>query len=158
MPRSAKIPADHHVARYANKQRCVLDEAGIPIWVYPAAFELKAMTPNGPEGWLSTTWLEFLGKEKSQIEQCRDALQALRQGRLDPRPSGALAVLNIGSTLSRAKELGTTLRVLHEPRLGQGNPAYAPVRGYRPGCPETFLSEVFVKSGCVTTVHVGSLL
>jgi hypothetical protein len=157
MTRSPKIASDNHVVRYANKQRCVLNDAGVPVWVTPAAFELKVDTKDGPEEWLSTTWLEFLGGEMSQPDQCRAALVAMRAGRLDPRPSGALAILNVGGSIARAKELGRTLRALHEPHLGEGNSAYATIRGYRAGCPEAFLSEVFVKRGCVSTVHVRSL-
>src|ERR1039458_285428 len=146
MTRSTTISADHHVVRYANKQRCVLNVAGVPVWVLPAAFELRAETPDGPEKWLSTTWLEFLGENLSRSEQCRAAIQAMRAGKLNPGRSGALAVLNVGRTTQRGKELGRPLRVMHEPRLGDGNPAYSPIRGYRPGCPEAFLDEVFVRS------------
>ena len=157
MPARPTLPREDHVARYVNKQRCVLDDTGIPIWVLPAAFELRAQTANGPEKWLSTTWLEFFGRDLSVAEQCHHAVAAMRAGKLDPRPSGAIAILHIGHGIARARELGARLRATHEPEQGNGNPAYSPIRGYKPGCPESFLDQVFARGACIRTIPVRAL-
>lgn len=153
------IPDTHHVARYVPKRLQVRDVEDRLQGVFPEAFELAAEKNGYPEEWLSTTWLEFFQTATSRDEQCVCVMNAMKTTGFEPKRSGALAILSVGRLIQngRACLLKLRLRVLHEPKLGKGNPAYAPVRGYKAGCPKDVIHDVFVVGACVQVLEVGKL-
>ena len=83
------VPDDHHVARYCNPQRIIIDpETQAILGVYPEAFELRT---KEKETYLSAFWMESFGIGINLEAQYLAVVAALRKKHKNMKPQGAFA-------------------------------------------------------------------
>lgn len=139
MPTS-NIPKDDHFVRHCGYQKLEIINGEV-AGVFPQAFELR---PED-DGYLSGSWSEYF--QGSQLERLRQTLDAMRSSGRRLAPNSALVEVKVGGIMESAKiEFGRILRVLHEPERGEGNDAYATVRGLPTSASLDFLQQVFVSN------------
>lgn len=115
-----QLPDDDHVAYYCSSSK--IDGRGLP--------SARAFLPRGNETHLSVNWLEYLGEpdRPSAIARVRLVLDK----KITIRPSGRLAVLNVGEAKGAARGAGnTTLAVEHRPE--PCDPSHTGITGYSSG-------------------------
>ena len=111
------IADEDHVAHYCSPKRVV---DGLPSG---NAFELR----EGRDTYLSVDWLEKLDRydTATAIERLRSVLAE----KIEVRPKGQLAVLNVGEARQAARKRGNhTLRVIHRPEPERES--HAGIEGY----------------------------
>jgi hypothetical protein len=137
---ASSVPMHDSIVRHCGHQKIEWD-GGLPVGVYPAAFELYAKD----NGYLSTSWLEYFGN--NSLVSLKETVVAMENSGRKLGKNSALVTLSVSQMLTNAKAgYAIKLRVLHEPKLGGGNKAYSTVRGYQPGAPQAFLVDVFLIS------------
>ena len=137
------LPDDSHVVRYAKPTLVREDES-----VGGEAFQLRP----GEES-LSVSWLEcFLGMSNAeQVDEVR------RRSRLQLRPSGRFAELNVGRTKEYVHGELADLRFLHDPLPADGEFEADPFHSGITGLPAADSPEAELVGDmiaeCVTAVH-----
>ena len=116
---NGSIPDDHHVAHYCKPSQV---DDGVPS---PDAF-----LPRRTEDYRSVNWLEFFGA-LSRTDAVERVRESLRGKAFTIKPSGRLAVLNVGEAKSAARGAGRPVRVEHAPE--QNDPSHAGIMGYAAG-------------------------
>ena len=141
--RGDELPDVSHVVRYA-KPTLVREDGSVG----GEAFQLR----SGEES-LSVNWLEcFPGISKSQqVEQVR------QRSRLQLRPNGRFAELNVGQTKEHGHGELTDLRFVHDPLPAEGefepDPSHSEIAGLPAAdSPEAELVGDMIAE-CVTAVH-----
>jgi hypothetical protein len=120
------LPNDDHVVRHISSQLLIRDEADQAkrvIGCFPQAFELR---PG--ERYLSASWLEFFSGNKH--ERMVAAVDAVAKTRT-VKPSHGFALGNVAEVKDACASFGLKIRVIHEPKRNNPNPAYTAIRNYR---------------------------
>lgn len=142
--RGDDLPDDSHVIRYAKPTLVREDES-----VGGEAFQLR---PG--EASLSVNWLEYF----SDISNPEQVDEVRRRSRLQLRPSGRFAELNVGRTREHVQDELTDLRFVHDPLEAEAafeaDPSHSEITGLPPAdSPEAELIGDMIAE-CVTAVHL----
>lgn len=131
MARGDSIPDDNEVARWIKPKllgrddddNVVLDAHGRPVFVFPAAFELR-----DDEDSLSVTWLQYFAEGRAQhLPKAADAFrQTTRSGKLQAQ--SAFAIAKVGALKETGVRHDLKLRILEDPI--DGNPGHSEIRRY----------------------------
>jgi len=106
------IPDINHVTRYCGGSRVKEDGT-----ISGDAFRLRKLRGGQVEEYLSTNWLELLGKE-NRVEEIGEVQKILALKMQCVGSTARIAVLNVGETCGYVKlnsDDKRILRVLHEP-------------------------------------------
>lgn len=119
------LPSSDPIVRYVRPQ-LILDDGSAA----GAAFELRPDRPD--ETGVSVHWLEAFAPDKeNQLAEVR------RRCRLERRPNGRFAEMNIGAVIRHVEQDLQGIRVLHDPLEACGesdeDPSYAQITGLPPG-------------------------
>lgn len=118
-----ELPEDAHVVRYASPRQVHADGS-----LDSSVFRLRPQDAG-----LSINWLEAFGDtaRAQQLEQVR------RLSRLNMRPNGRLAELNVGRTKRLLRERLPTLSFRHQPLAADdryaADPSHSEIAGLPPG-------------------------
>lgn len=115
-----QLPDDDHVAYYCSSSK--IDGRGLP--------SARAFLPRDHENHLSVNWLERFEEPDRPSAVAR--VRLVLDKKIKIRPSGQLAVLNVGEAKNAARGAGnTTLGVEHRPE--PCDPSHAGITGYSSG-------------------------
>lgn len=139
------LPADDHVVRYI-KPSMILED-GTPDG---SGFRLRTSRPD--EAGLSVNWLEAF--EPPKIRQLSEVRRLFR---LDVRPNGRFAELDVGTTLRAVSEELKTVRMLHDPLEAadgfDSDPSHAQIVGLPPGDSDEAALVGDLIAECVVDMH-----
>lgn len=111
------------------------------------------LRPNRPdEEGLSVNWLEAFGADK-----VRQLSEVRRLCRLNLKPNGRFAEMNVGAVLGTVSQELDTLQILHDPLDAKDDhdtdPSHAEIRGLPPGDSDQAMLVGELIAECVTTMH-----
>ena len=127
MAAKKELPDQHHVMRFASKQKRFHDpDTQEPMGPSPAAFALR----EGDEGGVSVVEVEHFGAfgpaaRKSAAIAHRNTTREKKLG-----PQAIFAWAKVADVVGAGKRYGKALRVVHAPVAG--NPAHAEIRHFAP--------------------------
>ena len=139
------LPEDDHVVRYV-KPSMVLEDGTAD----GSEFRLRAAKPD--EKCLSVNWLEAVGGGKEyQLSEIR------RRFRLQVRPKGRFAELNVGAVLHAVSRELDTLRLVHDPLEAEdgfdADRSHAEVVGLPPGDSDQAALVGDLIAECIVEMH-----
>ena len=140
------LPADDHIVRYIKPSMILKDGS-----VDALDFRLRQSRPD--ETGLSVNWLEaFSGSKAHKLSEVR------RLFRLDVRPNGRFAELNVGKILSIVSEELDTLRIVHDPLDAEygfeADPSHAEIIGLPPAeSDQAALVSDLIAEECIIDLH-----
>lgn len=131
MAKGDSLPDDDEVTRWIKPKlvgrdddgNVILDALGRPVFVFPAAFELR-----DDEDSLSVTWLQHFANERAKhLPQAADAVRkTTKSGKL--QRASAFAVAAVGSIKDAGFHHDLKLRILEDPV--EGNSGHSEIRRY----------------------------
>lgn len=140
------LPADDQIVRYVKPSLVEEDES-----VNGAGFCLR---PDRPDDLgLSVNWLEAFGSNKNQqLEEVR------RHCRLDLKPNGSFAEMNVGMVRRKVSEELDTLRIVHDPLEAMedydADPSHAEIIGLPSGNSDEAMLIGDLIAECVVVMHL----
>jgi hypothetical protein len=134
-----KLPAEHHVVRYARKRQLRRDADGNVIGVLPDVFNRRE-----GEGYLSSTWIEHFSPD---YEDGLIAAAAAIRRQLVVKPKDGFTVGNVGKIVEICEGFGVRVRLLHEEQ--PQNTGYCAIRGMPRDHLELF--EMLAADACTDT-------
>jgi len=143
--RGEELWSEEHIVRYVKPS--MVREDGTANGM---DFQLR---PNRPdETGLSVNWLEAFGPGKS-----RQLAEVRRLCRLNLRPRGRFAEMNVGEVRRRVAEELDTLRIVHDPLAAEGafdaDPSHAQITGLPPHGSDQAMLVGDLIAECVIVMH-----
>ncbi len=143
--RDDDLPSGDHIVRYVKPS--MIQEDGTADG---QDFRLRPARPG--ETGLSVNWLEAFGPGRShQLSEVR------RLFRLNLRPNGRFAELNVGKVILKVRVELDTLRIVHDPLEADANHkadvSHAEVRGLPPGNTDQAALVGDLIAECITQMH-----
>lgn len=148
---AVNIDAEHHIARYCSHQKLIHTD---PIEVSPMAFELRPAANGRPaETYLSVNHCEH--HAGSLLERLRAILFDLAAKNFTTKPTGALAVLNVGRVVQCGATRDRNLRVRR--RQHNDDPSYASIDGMPADNSDTELLDLLAIEASLAVHRVGDI-
>ena len=143
--RGRDLPAADHVVRYIKPSMVRADGS-------PDGYEFCLRATRPAEKGLSVNWLEVLGSNHA-----RQLGEVRRLCRLDLRPNGRFAEMNVGTVRRRVSSELDTLRIVHDPLEAVGSykadPSHAEITGLPPADSDQAMLVGDLIAECVRAMH-----